>query len=149
MISSGANLSVLCAEDAPFLNAEQLRAANADAYLGDSEIHKLGLACAIWPPGTIPADFKQPVASNAPVLLLSGEADPVTPPANARQAARTLPNSLQLVAPGQGHNVMIRGCLPHVAADFVANGVIAGLDSACVKDIRPMPFFVRFSGPEP
>jgi pimeloyl-ACP methyl ester carboxylesterase len=147
MISNGTNLSVLCAEDAPLLGAGQSQAASA--YLGDSEIVKIEQACAIWPGGAIPADFKQPVASNVPVLLLSGEDDPVTPPANAEQAARTLPNSLHLVAPGQGHNVIVRGCLPHVAADFVAAGAVAGLDSACVKDIRPMSFFIDFSGPEP
>jgi pimeloyl-ACP methyl ester carboxylesterase len=148
-ISSGVNLSVLCAEDVPFFDAEQLRAANAGAYLGDSELENLARACATWPRGQIPADFKQPVASSAPVLLLSGEADPVTPPENAEQAARTLPNSLQLLAPGQGHNVIMRGCLPHVAAIFVTGGTTAGLDTACVADIRPMPFFIDFSGPMP
>jgi pimeloyl-ACP methyl ester carboxylesterase len=148
-ISSGMNFSVVCAEDLPFLSADEARQAGAGTYLGESEAATLQAICATWPRGSIAADFKQPVSSNAPVLLLSGEADPVTPPSNADQAAKTLPNSLRLVAPGQGHNVIMRGCLPRVAADFVGSGAVAGLRTDCVKDIQPMPFFTSFTGTEP
>ena len=105
--------------------------------------------CSLWPRGAIPADFRQPVSSTVPVLLISGEADPVTPPANADEVAQTLPQSLRLVVPGQGHNVIYRGCLPQVAADFVKSGTAQGLDTACVQDIRPLPFFVSFTGFQP
>jgi hypothetical protein len=86
--------------------------------------------------------------SETPVLLLSGEADPVTPPANGDHAARTLSNSLHLVAPGQGHMVISRGCIPKIAAAFVEMATVKGLESDCVKDIRPEPFFVSFAGPD-
>jgi len=86
--------------------------------------------------------------SETPMLLLSGEADPVTPPANGDQAARTLSNSLHLVAPGQGHTVISRGCIPKIAAAFVERATVKGLESDCVKDIRPAPFFVSFAGPD-
>jgi pimeloyl-ACP methyl ester carboxylesterase len=103
--------------------------------------------CALWPVTEVAADFKAPVSSDVPVLLLSGEADPVTPPFNGDQAARTLPNSLHLVASGQGHGVILRGCVPRIAADFIEQGTFQELDTACVGDIRPMPFFVSFTGP--
>jgi pimeloyl-ACP methyl ester carboxylesterase len=105
--------------------------------------------CALWPRGEIPADFRQPVTSNVPVLLLSGEADPVTPPANGERAARTLSNSVHLVAPGQGHMVIYRGCIPKIAAGFIERGSVKGLESDCVKQIQPVPFFVNFSGSQP
>jgi hypothetical protein len=82
-------------------------------------------------------------------LLLSGEADPITPPANAELAAQHLPNSLHLVAPGQGHANIFRGCIPTIAADFIESGSVQGLDTECVQDLEPLPFFLNFSGPTP
>ena len=87
--------------------------------------------------------------SAKPVLLLSGEDDPITPPANAERAARTLSNSLSLVAPGQGHGNVFRGCIPRIMAQFIDAAAVKGLDTSCVKDIKPFPFFVSFSGPHP
>jgi fermentation-respiration switch protein FrsA (DUF1100 family) len=97
----------------------------------------------------ITPDFKQPVKSDKPVLLLSGEDDPVTPPANAARASRTLSDSLSLVVPGQGHGNVYRGCVPRIVADFVDTASPKGLDTACVRKIKPFPFFVNFSGPAP
>ncbi|MBI5291236.1 MAG: alpha/beta fold hydrolase [Chloroflexi bacterium] len=148
-LSPGMAYSVQCAEDAPFLDAAEAARANASAYLQNLLTDGLGQVCALWPRGDIPADFKQPVSSNVPVLLLSGEADPVTPPDNAAHAAATLPNSLQLVAPGQGHNVVYRGCIPKVMTAFVESGSVSGLDAACVGDLAPVPFFINYSGPKP
>jgi pimeloyl-ACP methyl ester carboxylesterase len=148
-ISGGMGLSVHCAEDAPFIDPAQAAAAVAGTYYGDLQLRQFELACALWPRGDLPADFKEPVQSDLPVLLLSGEADPVTPPENGDRVAQTLPNSLHLVAPGQGHNVILRGCLPTVAKDFIEQGSVAALDTACVQAIEAAPFFVDFTGPKP
>jgi pimeloyl-ACP methyl ester carboxylesterase len=148
-ISSGMDYSVLCAEDAPFITTEAAAQSNAGTYLGDQETGNLQKICAVWPRGNIPADFKQPVTSDVPVLLLSGEADPVTPPTNADRAAQTLAHSLRLVAPGQGHNVIARGCMTKLATTFVESGSVQGLKTDCVQNIQPMPFFISFSGPPP
>ncbi len=148
-LSLGLNVSVVCSEDAPFLQPEALAQANRDTYLQGEETDKIQLMCSIWPRGAIPADFKQPVKSDVPVLLLSGQADPVTPPANAARVAQSLPHSLQLVAAGIGHGVIFRGCLPRVAGDFVQSGTVTGLDTACVQDIAPLPFFTSFTGFQP
>jgi hypothetical protein len=61
----------------------------------------------------------------------------------------TLSNSLSLVVPGQGHGNVFRGCLPRIAAEFVDAGSVKGLDTTCVKDTKPFPFFITFSGPSP
>lgn len=148
-LSEGMYYSVVCSEDVPFYNPEQAARAAQGTYLSSLEWEQTFEICSRWPQGQIPQDFKEPVRSEAPVLLLSGELDPVTPPENAEQAAQTLPNSLHLVAPGQGHNVIYRGCLPRLAADFIEQGAVEGLDTACVQEIRPMPFFVNFNGPQP
>jgi pimeloyl-ACP methyl ester carboxylesterase len=149
-ISEGMHHSVVCAEDVPFYyDGEEFAGdqdAEAQSYLGEVYL-ELEKICALWPVTGVPAEFKAPVSSDVPVLLLSGEADPVTPAANGDQAAKTLSNSLHLVAPGQGHGVIMRGCVPRIATDFIEQGTLQELDTACIGDIRPMPFFVSFTGP--
>lgn len=148
-ISLGMNLSVLCSEDFPFMDAGAAEQASQNTYLGNIQYSELEDLCAIWPKGETPADFKAPVKSDVPVLLLSGEIDPVTPPENAVQVAATLPNSLALTAAGQGHNVIFRGCFPRIAYDFIQSASVAGLDTTCVERFQAAPFFLTFSGPQP
>lgn len=148
--AQGMGAAVVCTEDAPFIaddaqHAKQLQ----DTYLGASTMDTLVKSCKLWPRGIMDPAFKQPVVSAKPVLLLSGEDDPITPPANAERAARTLSNSLSLVVPGQGHGNLFRGCVPRITAEFVDMGSVKGLDTACIKDMKPFPFFVSFSGPSP
>jgi len=147
-MSDGMTYSVLCAEDVRFTH-EMAARANEDFYVGDMVTDMLLGVCSEWPKGYIPPGFKSPVVSSVPALLLSGEADPVTPPANADHVAESLSNSLHIVVKGQGHNVVFRGCLPRLAAEFVEQGSVVGLDTACVETIQPMPFFIDFTGPMP
>ncbi len=145
-ISQGMRFSVVCAEDVPYYPES---ASPPQGYLGSWVEDSFTEICQTWPRGDIPAGFKEPVQSNVPTLLLSGEADPVTPPRNAELAAETLPNSIQIVVPGQGHIVVFRGCLPQLATQFVESGSIQGLETSCVQEIKPLPFFVNFNGPHP
>lgn len=144
-IYDGLYLSVLCAEDVPFYPADPLP---VSSFLPDRTA-EMAEQCAIWPHAQITADFKQPVSSDIPTLLLSGEADPITPPVNAEQAARTLSNHLSLVVPGIGHNVILRGCAPRILGSFIETGSTTGLDIACIQEIRPAPFLINFSGSKP
>ena len=148
-ISNAMGYSVLCSEDYPFIDLQTADQLAQGTYYGDQEIQLLQEICSIWPAGEIPENFHDPVQADLPVLLLSGEDDPVTPPENAEHTAETLPNSLSLVAAGQGHNVIFRGCLPNVSYDFVETGSVAGLDTSCVQAITPAPFFTNFNGPQP
>ena len=148
-ITEGMGYSVLCAEDFPFISLDEAAKENAGSYLGDETAVELSNICQTWPHAQVSPEFKTPVQSDLPVLLLSGEADPVTPPENGDSVSKSLPNSVHLVAPGQGHNVIFRGCIPRIAADFIDAGSVQGLDTACVQDIQPLPFFVNFSGPIP
>jgi pimeloyl-ACP methyl ester carboxylesterase len=148
-ISEGMDFSVVCAEDVPFFTPEDAAREGAGSYLGSAAADSLLKVCRTWPRGEIPADYNEPVRADVPVLLLSGENDPITPPSNAEFAARTLPRSLHLVAPGQGHGNIFRGCIPKIAASFVEKGGVDELDTGCVKDIQPAPFFTNFAGPEP
>lgn len=146
-ISQGMNFSVLCAEDLPFIDQEQARRLNRGAYLGDLQTDELVEICSIWPSGQVPADFHTPLESETPVLLLSGEADPVTPPSNAEDVAQRLPNSRSIVLQGQGHNVVFRGCLPWLLGEFIESASAEKLDLTCLEEIAPAGFFLNYSGP--
>jgi pimeloyl-ACP methyl ester carboxylesterase len=140
-------LSVVCAEDVPFYPPPAAGAARG-VYGRDAEeaFRKL---CAVWPVPPAPAAVKEPVRADVPALLLSGEADPVTPARWGALAAETLPRGRHVVLPGMGHGVLFRGCLPRVAKAFLDAGSADGLDLACAARIRPPPPFVDLQGGAP
>ncbi|MBI5034977.1 MAG: alpha/beta hydrolase [Chloroflexi bacterium] len=140
--------AVACTEDAPFLNPDEIVAFSRDSYFGDQS-KSFREVCASWTRGQVSPDFRKPVASNVPVLLLSGEADPITPPYYADQVAATLPNSLHLIGPGIGHGLVMRGCVSRIATDFVKSASVKNLETACVQNIQPPPFFISPTGPKP
>lgn len=148
-IADAMGYSVICSEDFPFFDASEAETLNEGTYLGAVQTDALAKLCPRWPKGDVPPDFKEPVTIDVPVLLLSGEADPVTPPANGELVATSLPTSRHLVAPGQGHMVIHRGCISRLAASFIDSGSIDAIDASCVDDIEPAPFFTSFSGPPP
>lgn len=136
--------AVACTEDAPLLEA-----APAEGTVFGDRTTVLREVCAAWPKGAVSADFRTPVRSDTPTLLLSGEWDPITPPVYAEAVAESLPNSLHVIAPGMGHGILIRGCIDRLAREFIAAGAVTGLDPACAAKIAPPPFFVGFTGPTP
>lgn len=140
--------SVACAEDAPLISLSEAAQDQENTVFPLMAELFVGV-CEEWPRGVVSADFRQPVTSETPVLLLSGEADPVTPPVYAEQVAQGLPNSLHLVIPGYGHGVSSVGCMPRVVADFIERGTTADLDISCLSQIQPLPFFVTLAGPKP
>jgi pimeloyl-ACP methyl ester carboxylesterase len=151
-VNAALNHSVVCAEDVPFLRQEGKFIGNAQAekssYLGEY-YRQMEKICQYWPAAEASPAFKEPVQSEIPVLLLSGEFDPVTPANNADHVAEGLSNSLHLVAPGQGHGVIFRGCAYKIATEFVERGTVDGLDADCIQDLKPDPFFLSFTGPRP
>jgi pimeloyl-ACP methyl ester carboxylesterase len=105
--------------------------------------------CSVWPRGELDRGFRSPWRSEIPTLILSGEADPVTPPANGEHLLRSLSEALHVVGPGQGHGMFARGCTPRIMEDFVAAASVGGLETDCIQRLRPAPFFLSFTGPTP
>ncbi len=155
MLSYGMHNSVMCAEDIPFYGELTDRGALADTYLGVMQVDVLAAVCESWPRGVMDEDFKQPVRSDKPVLLLSGAADPVTPPRNAQRAIGTqheepyLSNALHVVADGQGHGIATVGCMPKLLGEFIETASLDALDVSCMDRVGATPFFESFVGPAP
>jgi pimeloyl-ACP methyl ester carboxylesterase len=148
-MSLGLFFSVVCSEDVPFIAAGEIEREAAGTFVGPRQASELARACEGWPRATLPAGWREPVRSEVPVLLLSGELDPATPPRWAEMARATLPRSLHVVARGVGHGATGQGCVPEIVDRFVTRASVDGLQTGCVDALRRPPFFVRFSGPEP
>jgi pimeloyl-ACP methyl ester carboxylesterase len=143
---NGMQLSVICAEDADLLVD---RPQDAKLLLGDALIRVMRAQCEVWPRGTRSQDFHLPIESDKPVLILEGEWDPVTPPRYGEAILKGLPNGRLLVAKGQGHSVLARGCLPRLASRFVESLDAKNLDAGCIADFGPTPAFIDYNGAGP
>jgi len=144
-LSNGLYLSVVCSEDVPLYDTI---AASGDSYL-TFEAEEVFQSCQNWPHVAVPADFYEPLTGSVPTLLLSGEADPVTPPSNAAQVAENLTNARQIVVSGLGHSVFYYGCMPRLISEFLQSADPNALDTTCVEAIQPADFFINYTGSQP
>ena len=138
-IRFGVLMSIVCNEDASRIREDEIPAATAGTYLRDSRVREQLAACAEWPRADVPADYGAPVRSDVPALLISGTADPVTPPRFGAEAARHLPRSLHIVAPGA--HVPGGPCIDAIGRAFLRAASAAGVDTSCVGDIAAAPEF--------
>jgi pimeloyl-ACP methyl ester carboxylesterase len=149
-LSLGMHNAVMCAEDVPFYDKAAIDYDKlAASYMGAFQLEALEAICSVWPAGPIDEDFHQPLSTSLPVLLLSGDADPITPPRYAELAAVELTNALHLIGKQQGHGQIGVGCTPRIIADFIAAADSSGIDASCLERSFVMPFFLDFSGPNP
>lgn len=146
-LSRGMELSVLCAEDVPFYPADW--SPPSGTIMGGTLVDYGRWSCEIWPRGELPGGYHEPLDARAPTLLLSGEFDPVTPPAWGERVAAGLADARHFTVRGQSHALLGRGCVDEVIARFVADADFEGLEAECLDDMGAMPFFTTFTGPEP
>ena len=144
--SNGLFLSVTCAEDLPWIKPGEGERLAENTFLGDYRLRQQREACALWPRAKVDSDYVKPIVSDVPVLIVTGEWDPVTPPSSGDTLARTLKNSLRIVVPQGGHGLGgLEGtdCLDRLTTQFIETGSTNGLDTACVKTIRRRPFALK------
>ena len=146
--ATGLNYAVICSENLPFVG-EVDWAAQRETYLGAAFMHTLSRLCERWPRGAMDADFREPVVSDVPVLFLSGEHDPITPPRYVALAAQRLSNYTELLGRGQGHGMIAVRCAQRVMAAFIDDPNPGALDLGCAERIRPFPLFTSPLGPAP
>ncbi len=145
-MNRGMQWSVICAEDAGRFDPD---ASPAGTLLGTEVGEMFFAACAQWPTGTRPADFNAPFKSDLPVLLLSGELDPVTPPRYGERVSAGTPNGRHLQLRGQGHGTMGLGCMPKLLGKFIETADAKSLEVDCLDTLTYVPPFTSFNGWEP
>lgn len=140
-LALGMLLSVTCGEDISRVTEEEIVRFTEGTFLGDGRIRQQMAVCQFWPKSIIPDNYGEPVSVEAPVLLLSGTMDPVTPPVWGSEAASHLPNSLHLVVPG-AHGVG-GDCIRAIEKQFLESGLVDNLDISCVDLIESRPYKIR------
>ena len=145
-MSHGMQLSVICTEDASEMTVDP---GDDGSVLGNDMVAVFQAQCPAWPTAARAEGFRAPLTGDVPVLAISGEFDPVTPPRYGDEVIAHLPRGRHLVAPGQGHNVIGAGCMPKLFAQFVERADAEGIDAGCLERLAPAPPFAGYYGWEP
>lgn len=96
--------------------------------------------CAAWQVAGADPVENEPIASDIPTLVLSGQYDPVTPPAWGRLAADTLSRSFFYEFPGVGHGVMRSNeCGLGIGLEFLDDPTTEP-DASCLGELAPPDF---------
>lgn len=147
VVDSGYNglyLSITCAEEVAPVDPEEAARLAEGTFLGDYRYRDQADACRHWPLGVVPDDLHEPVRAEVPVLLLSGQWDPVTPPSHAEHAVTHLPRGRHLVVPHGGHGFDgLEGgdeCADRLTTEFLRSGSADELDAGCLERVRRRPF---------
>ncbi len=145
--SRGLYYSVICGEDMAFTTQHDLETSaqglppQIRPALLNFDLFKFSV-CQFWGVKTVPSIQKEPVRSSIPTLILQGEFDPVTPPANGMLAAQTLSKSYFFLFPGVGHGVIAShasNCPDDIMNTFLENPAEKP-DASCISTMTE-PFF--------
>ena len=131
----GAHLSAACSEDLTD------RVDASGTFLRDYRLRMYREACSAWPVAGS-GHSRGPMPQRTPMLLVTGELDPVTPPRFAQELASAVQNATVLIVPGMAHAGASR-CVEEIVAAFVIQGSMKGVDTACAKEIKAPPFVTR------
>ena len=136
-LAIGMFLSVTCSEDIPRIPSSGLDRHVGGTLLGDFRVRQQTEACRQWPSALPPRDNGKPVVSDVPVLLVSGDIDPVTPPSYGEEVLRGLRNGRHIVLKNHGHAMGPEApCIVAIMKQFIDGASVAGLDVSCAIAAR-------------
>lgn len=139
-------LAVVCAEDFPRLTPQLLDADTRGSFLGAPQVTQLAALCPAV--NVKPVAHAAPTMIAAPVLMLSGAHDPITPPRRAEAAGKWMKAAQHLVVPNGGHIVSTLGCMPRLLREFLDQPA-RRVDGACLAEIPAPTFQLDSAGPQP
>jgi pimeloyl-ACP methyl ester carboxylesterase len=144
----GLYAATLCAEEVPFYDAELISEARQQLNPLFSDplyyffTHVRIKMCDFWQVATRSDIEIEPVISDLPALVLSGEYDPITPPSDGEKAASNLSNSHYFLFNGLGHGVLRSNaaepgelsCAQQIVTNFLDNPKSA-VDGSCAAEL--------------
>lgn len=144
-VADGMYFAVTCTEDVARSDTAEVYAAGRGTFLSDHRARAHVESCRGWPRGRLPDGYGEEVASDVPVLIVTGEHDPATPPAAARTAARRLTNARVVIVPFAGHAVVgpvgAASCVnEQIVGPFLDAADVDAPDTACLDELRRPPF---------
>jgi pimeloyl-ACP methyl ester carboxylesterase len=140
-VSVGMFYTVRCNEEVSFETPAALQAAE-DKFPQQHGVFDLSSyipICGGWAAGNAPAVENQPVSSDIPTIVLSGQYDPITTPADGQTAAKTLSHSFFFEFPGLGHGVSIDDNCPRGITEAFLNDPTSKPNDSCIA---------KMSGPD-
>jgi pimeloyl-ACP methyl ester carboxylesterase len=142
-MSYGMYYSVICAEDADF-NLSDYDLSGLRPQIVESEADSAEFlldTCQMWDVDYLGPQLDEPVQSDIPTLILTGDYDPITPPDYARQAAETLPNSTLVEFPDGGHGELTSSdCADEIFLQFIADPNTRP-DTSCLAKHAKVKFY--------
>lgn len=138
----GSTLSLLCGEEVPRITAERAQEIGTGQLTQDTYYQYWLAACKGWPSLPGDDDIHTPLASDVPMMILSGELDPVTPPSMGEHLAKSFKNSRHLVVRGVGHNVSYQGCMPKILGKFIKELDASVIEAECLDKMKRPAFSV-------
>jgi pimeloyl-ACP methyl ester carboxylesterase len=137
-ISDGLYLSIVCAEDFPLNDLAALHRDEAGTLYGSFRSDQLAAACALWPHGHDLPALHQLKTWQGPVLVFSGQYDPVTPTVYAERVISQFPNGRLIRTPNQGHGATeaANNCMIPLAMQFVRDADASKLDARCTEGLK-------------
>jgi pimeloyl-ACP methyl ester carboxylesterase len=146
-LAAGFFLSVSCTEDVPFLPKEWLPLIKG-TFGGDYRLKQQSAACAEWPRGTTPPEHRRLVTSSIPTLLISGEFDPVTPPAGGNEVLKGLSRGRHVIVRNNGHPIgSASSCIGGMIAQLIDSGSVTAVQAACAQAVPAVPFTLESPRP--
>jgi pimeloyl-ACP methyl ester carboxylesterase len=146
--SWGMYFSVLCHDEVPFSTWEEFQTAAAPypEFAGMYTAFEVGglpyNVCPDWGAGIADPVENAPIVSDIPVLITTGQYDPIVPPSYGQTATERLTNSYFYVFPGIGHGAIpVDECPVQMMLDFLADPTAAP-DSTCIESMTIAPFVV-------
>jgi pimeloyl-ACP methyl ester carboxylesterase len=141
-VALGMYLSVTCSESVPLITEHDIVRETQTTFLGEYRTRRHQQACRGWRQGEISPEYYQPAKSEVPVLMLSGEIDPATPPEYGETASRFLLNSRQIVLRRTPHDYQ-SDCATQLAVEFIHKGSAKDLNTSCADHIRRPRFLTE------
>lgn len=142
-VARGVYFTITCSEGVPFITAKELTDETKNTYVGPERVERHIAACKDWPKGNIDSSYLDPVKSDLPVLMISGEVDGSSPTWFGESALKFLPNGRQLKIRYLGHQFEGK-CLSDIFTSFIKEGSAKSLDASCTEKIRRPPFATQF-----
>ncbi len=111
-IATGLSNTIICTEENAFVDPEEENAIIAEAgvreTLANSDSFNLVAAfeaiCGMWDLPAANSIETEPIVSDVPTLVVTGEFDPITPPSFGEMAVETLANGYLVKIPGSSHD---------------------------------------------
>jgi pimeloyl-ACP methyl ester carboxylesterase len=138
-ISRGMHLSVVCSESIPLITEDEIKRESAGTIYGEARVRAYQRACGLWQRGDVPASFRDTRKLDVPVLMISGDFDPVTPPWVGAAALAQYTQGRQIVVHNGTHASY--ECTDRLMAEFIDLGTWQGLDTSCVDQVQRLPFY--------